>query len=136
MTIWNLNISKRLKGLSGEHALAFKSSQAIVENAGRVKELGFDLIEFNLKPGLSGDAAVQTALRLLDESISNHGFAQVRLHPADFAQGDRLRGKAINELDEIQFQKLTKIMDSIVERNIRFASFWIYTHLASAEPTL
>jgi hypothetical protein len=91
MTIWNLNISKRLTACL-ENMLCH-SSQAAVENAGRQKELGFDLIEFNLKPGLSGDAAVQTALRLLDESISNHGFAQVRLHPADFAQGDPLRGR-------------------------------------------
>jgi hypothetical protein len=44
------------QSLPGEHAVAFKSSQAIVENAGRVKELGFDLIEFNLEPGLSPDS--------------------------------------------------------------------------------
>jgi peptidoglycan/xylan/chitin deacetylase (PgdA/CDA1 family) len=73
--------------------------------------------------GSSGDASVQTALRLIDESIAKYGFAQVRLHPSDFAQGDPLKGMAINELDKIKFQELTKIVDSLVERNIRIVSF-------------
>jgi len=41
------------KGLPGPAAVAFKSSQAIVDNAKRVKDLGFNAIEFNLESGLS-----------------------------------------------------------------------------------
>jgi hypothetical protein len=41
------------KGLPGPAAVAFMSSQAIVDNAKRVKDLGFNAIEFNLESGLS-----------------------------------------------------------------------------------
>jgi hypothetical protein len=41
------------KNLPGPAAVAFMSSQEIVENAERVKNLGFDAIEFNLESGLS-----------------------------------------------------------------------------------
>lgn len=41
------------KNLPGPAAVAFMSSQEIVENAARVKSLGFDAIEFNLESGLS-----------------------------------------------------------------------------------
>jgi hypothetical protein len=41
------------KGLPGPAAVAFMSSQEIVENAKRVKDLGFNAIEFNLESGLS-----------------------------------------------------------------------------------
>jgi hypothetical protein len=43
------------KNLPGPAAVAFKSSQQIVENAKRVKDLGFNAIEFNLESGLSPD---------------------------------------------------------------------------------
>lgn len=41
------------KNLPGPAAVAFLSSQEIVENAKRVKDLGFNAIEFNLESGLS-----------------------------------------------------------------------------------
>lgn len=41
------------KNLSGPAGVTFKSSQAIVDNAKRVKDMGFDFIEFNLERGLS-----------------------------------------------------------------------------------
>ena len=41
------------KNLPGPAAVAFMSSQEIVENAARVKNLGFNAIEFNLESGLS-----------------------------------------------------------------------------------
>ena len=41
------------QNLSGPAGVTFKSSEAIVENAQRVKRLGFDFIEFNLERGLS-----------------------------------------------------------------------------------
>lgn len=41
------------KDLSGPAGVTFKSSQAIVDNAKRVKDLGFDFIEFNLERDLS-----------------------------------------------------------------------------------
>ena len=44
------------KNLPGPAAVAFMSSQEIVENAKRVKDLGFTAIEFNLESGLSPSA--------------------------------------------------------------------------------
>jgi hypothetical protein len=41
------------QSLPGKHGVAFTSSQAIVENAKRVKDLRFDYIEFNLESGVS-----------------------------------------------------------------------------------
>jgi hypothetical protein len=41
------------RNLSGSAGVTFKSSQAIIDNAKRVKDLGFDFIEFNLERGLS-----------------------------------------------------------------------------------
>jgi hypothetical protein len=41
------------KNLSGSAGVTFKSSKDIVDNAKRVKDLGFDFIEFNLEEGLS-----------------------------------------------------------------------------------
>jgi hypothetical protein len=41
------------QSLPGKHGVAFTSSQAIVENAKRVKDLGFDYIEFNLESEVS-----------------------------------------------------------------------------------
>ncbi len=43
------------KSLPGPAGVSFKSSQQIVENAKRVKDLGFNAIEFNLESGLSPD---------------------------------------------------------------------------------
>jgi peptidoglycan/xylan/chitin deacetylase (PgdA/CDA1 family) len=73
--------------------------------------------------GLFGDDLVHETLRLIEDSIAEHGFAHVRLHPGDFSQVDAISGKAINEVDNIKFQELTKIVDSLAERNIRIASF-------------
>jgi len=42
-----------VKNLSGPAGVTFKSSEAIADNAKRVKELGFDFIEFNLEEDLS-----------------------------------------------------------------------------------
>lgn len=42
-----------VKNLPGSAGVTFKSSKAIVDNAKRVKDLGFDFIEFNLERGLS-----------------------------------------------------------------------------------
>jgi peptidoglycan/xylan/chitin deacetylase (PgdA/CDA1 family) len=84
------------------------------------------------KNGLFGDDLVHEALRLIDDSIAKYGFAQVRLHPTDFAQVDPTTGtvnaegvripKVINEVDDIKFQELTRIVDNLVARNIRIAS--------------
>ena len=41
------------KNLSGSAGVTFKSSKDIVDNSKRVKDLGFDFIEFNLEEGLS-----------------------------------------------------------------------------------
>lgn len=73
--------------------------------------------------GVSGDELVEESLRLIDESIAKYGFAQVRLHPSDFYQVNATNGKPINEVDNIRFQHLTKIVDTLADRNIRIASF-------------
>ena len=73
--------------------------------------------------GLFGEGLVQEALRRIEESIAEYGFAHVRLHPSDFPQVDAISGKAINEVDNIKFQELVKIVDSLADRNIRIASF-------------
>ncbi|MDQ4101180.1 MAG: hypothetical protein M3115_03210 [Thermoproteota archaeon] len=41
------------KSIPGEEGVEFKSSQEIIENARRVRNLGFDFIELNLERGLS-----------------------------------------------------------------------------------
>jgi hypothetical protein len=41
------------KNLSGPAGVTFKSSEAIIDNVKRVKDLGFDFIEFNIEKGLS-----------------------------------------------------------------------------------
>jgi peptidoglycan/xylan/chitin deacetylase (PgdA/CDA1 family) len=92
--------------------------------------------------GLFGDDLVREALRLIDDSIRKYGFAQVRLHPSDFAQVNATTGKLINEVDNIEsqevnattgklinevdnikFQHLIKTVDSLADRNIKIASF-------------
>jgi peptidoglycan/xylan/chitin deacetylase (PgdA/CDA1 family) len=79
--------------------------------------------------GLFGDDLVHEVLRRIDESIAKYGFAQVRLHPTDFAQVDTTTGKLIHKVDDIKFQELTKIVDSLAARNIRIASIAeIYPH--------
>jgi hypothetical protein len=81
------------------------------------------------RKGLSGDDLVHEVLRLIDESIAKRGFAQVRLHPTDFAQFDTTTGKLINKVDNIKFQDLIKTVDSLAARNIKIASIAeIYPH--------
>ena len=50
---FNLDYISAAKNLPGPAGVTFKSSQAIVDNAKHVKDLGFDFIEFNLERGLS-----------------------------------------------------------------------------------
>jgi peptidoglycan/xylan/chitin deacetylase (PgdA/CDA1 family) len=81
------------------------------------------------KNGLFGDDLVNEVLRLIDDSIAKYGFAQVRLHPSDFAQLDTTIGKLINKVDNIKFQELTKIVDNLAARNIKIASITeVYPH--------
>jgi hypothetical protein len=75
------------------------------------------------RQGLFGEELLEESLRLIDESIATYGFAQVRLHPPDFAQVNATSGKSIDELDTIRFQDLTQLIDSLERRNIKIASF-------------
>ena len=87
--------------------------------------------------GTSQDAVVPIALKLIDESIAKYGFAQVRLHPSDFPQGDDPdNGKTINKLNQTKFQELTKIVDNLLERDIRIASIKDILPSPSAGPSL
>lgn len=79
--------------------------------------------------GVPEDELVEKSLRLIDESIAKYGFAQVRLHPSDFYQVDATSGKPINEVNNVRFQHLTKVVNSLVDRNITITSFSeIYPH--------
>jgi hypothetical protein len=82
---------------------------------------------------LFGDDLVQEALRLVDGNITKYGYAQVRLHPFDFAQvrpnssnlpqgPDPGRGPFNNKLDETKFHELIKIIDILLQRNITITS--------------
>src|SRR5918992_12376 len=83
--------------------------------------------------GLSGDRLVEESLRLIDESIAKYGFAQVRLHPADFSQVNATSGKIMNEVDDNRFQHLITLVNNLEDRNIRIASFSeIYPHSATS----
>jgi peptidoglycan/xylan/chitin deacetylase (PgdA/CDA1 family) len=84
--------------------------------------------------GLSGDRLVEESLRLIDESIAKYGFAQVRLHPADFSQVNATSGKRMNEVDDNRFQQhLITLVNNLEDRNIRIASFSeIYPHSATS----
>jgi hypothetical protein len=82
--------------------------------------------------GLFGDRLLEESLRLIDESIAKYGFAQVRLHPSDFAQVNATSGKRMNGVDDNRFQHLTQLIDSLERRNIKIASFSdIYPHSAA-----
>jgi hypothetical protein len=70
------------QNLSGPAGVTFKSSEAIVENAQRVKRLGFDFIEFNLERGLS------------PESDSNNVVSAMKT-AADAAHANGLKFRAI-----------------------------------------
>lgn len=70
------------QNLSGPAGVTFKSSKAIVENAQRVKRLGFDFIEFNLERGLS------------PESDSNNVVSAMKT-AADAAHANGLKFRAI-----------------------------------------
>jgi peptidoglycan/xylan/chitin deacetylase (PgdA/CDA1 family) len=111
---------------------------------------------------LFGDDLVQEVLRLIDESIAKYGYAQVRLHPFDFAQVNGTKANLtnniektdgtclpsgdtsstcrlenlINKLDDNRFQELTKLVDNLLERNIRIASFRDIIPPPSTKPSL
>jgi hypothetical protein len=79
--------------------------------------------------GVFGDNLVQEVLTLVDDSIAKRGFAQIRLHPSDFAQVNATSGEPVNVVDDVKFQELIKTVDSLADRNIRIASFTeIYPH--------
>jgi hypothetical protein len=65
------------QNLSGPAGVTFKSSKAIVENAQRVKRLGFDFIEFNLERGLSPPSDsnnVVSAMKTAADAAHAHGL--------------------------------------------------------------
>ncbi|HEU4443650.1 MAG TPA: hypothetical protein VFR94_03135 [Nitrososphaeraceae archaeon] len=65
------------QNLSGAAGVTFKSSEAIVENAQRVKRLGFDFIEFNLERGLSPESDsnnVVSAMKTAADATHAHGL--------------------------------------------------------------
>jgi peptidoglycan/xylan/chitin deacetylase (PgdA/CDA1 family) len=82
----------------------------------------FSIFAMHRERELFGDDLVQEALRKINESIAKYGYAQVRLHPFDFAASEA-EGGLLNKVDNKRFQELTKIVDNLLERNIRIASF-------------
>jgi hypothetical protein len=70
------------KNLSGPAGVTFKSSEAIVDNVKRVKDLGFDFIEFNLEEGLS-------------PSLDSNNVVSAMKKAADAAHAQGLKFRAI-----------------------------------------
>ena len=65
------------QNLSGSAGVTFKSSEVIVDNAKRVKDLGFDFIEFNLESGLSPASDynnVVSAMKTAADAAHAHGL--------------------------------------------------------------
>ena len=63
--------------LPGSAGVTFKSSNALVENAKKVKDLGFRFIEFNLESGLSPDSDnndVVGAMKKAAQAAHQHGL--------------------------------------------------------------
>jgi hypothetical protein len=66
--------------------VTFKSSEAIVENAKRVKDLDFDFIEFNLERGLSPSSDydnVVSAMKTAADAAHTHGL-KFRATPSQY----------------------------------------------------
>jgi phosphotransferase system IIB component len=71
------------KSLPGPAGVVFKSSQQIVENAKRVKDSGFNAIEFNLKSGLYPDwdkNNVVAAMKRTAQAAHDQGLKFLELH--------------------------------------------------------
>lgn len=65
------------KNISGSAGVTFKSSEAIIDNVKRVKDLGFDFIEFNLERGLSPPSDynnVVSAMKTAADAAHAHGL--------------------------------------------------------------
>jgi hypothetical protein len=63
--------------LPGSAGVSFKSSEAIIENAARVKNLGFEFIDFNLESGLSPRSDtndVVEAMRRAAQAVHEEGL--------------------------------------------------------------
>jgi predicted deacetylase len=95
----------------------------------------FSVFALHRERQLFGDDLVQEALRQINEGIANDGYAQVRLHPFDFAVSGA-EGTLLNQVDNNRFQEMTKIIDNLLERNIRIASFKDILSSASTRPSI
>jgi hypothetical protein len=68
------------KSLPGPAGVVFKSSQQIVENAKRVKDSGFNAIEFNLKSGLYPDWDKNNVVAAMKRAAHDQGLKFLELH--------------------------------------------------------
>jgi hypothetical protein len=123
------------KNLSGSAGVTFKSSQAIVDNAKRVKDLGFDFIEFNLEKGLA------------PSSDSNNVVSAIkRAAEAAHAQGLKFRAIPSNPFTTQYGSQIAPYVDyyhiqaqSLQDNGIKTYSDYVHTQVAQlkqANPNL
>lgn len=64
---------------------------------------------------------VEELLTRINNSISNHGYAVVTIHPQEFAITHN--GELTNVLNVTELGKLKKLVDTIIDRNLRIITF-------------
>ena len=65
---------------------------------------------------------IENILRDVDNSIKKYGYAVITLHPQNFVVADG-SGKFTNMIDENEIKDLSRLIDSILAKNIRITSF-------------
>jgi hypothetical protein len=117
------------KNLPGPAAVAFMSSQEIVENAERVKDLGFNAIEFNLESGLSPSS-----------DNNNVVSAMKRAADAAHAQGLKFRATPSKSYTTQYGSQIAPLVDyyhiqaqSLQDNGIKAYSDYVHTQVAKLE---
>ena len=72
---------------------------------------------------------VELLLARINNSISAHGYAVVTIHPQEFAITQN--GELTNVLNVTEIGKLKKLVDTIIDRNLRIINFKNLTNLPS-----
>jgi hypothetical protein len=123
------------KNLSGSAGVTFKSSKDIVDNAKRVKDLGFDFVEFNLEEGLSPSSDsvnVVSAMKMAADAAHAQGlkFRAIPSNPFTIQYGPQIA--PFSDYYHIQAQ-------SLQERGVKAYSDYVHAmvpELKKANPNL
>jgi hypothetical protein len=123
------------KNLSGSAGVTFKSSQDIVDNAKRVKDLGFDFIEFNLEEGLSPSSDSNNVVSAMETAAA-----------AAHAQGLKFRAIPSNPFTTQYGSQIAPYVDyyhiqaqTLQDEGIRAYSDYVHTEISElrkANPNL